>query len=142
MRVGIVRTDLGKGVYLADIESAVQRNFSSEPPGQSRNIRRPTDAELDAVLNLYPLPASLTGSDTAVNVDTSVNDTLRIRSSAALAYTVIAVTSGAATAKTVIRDDLTAARHATRVSGNVAATARPSTVCNAPAEGVPALISI
>lgn len=109
MRVGIVRTDLGKGVYLADIESAVQRNFSSEPPGQSRNIRRPTDAELDAVLNLYPLPASLTGSDTAASVDTSANDTVRIRSSSALAYTAIAVTAGGATAKTVIRDDLNTA---------------------------------
>ena len=108
MRVGIVRTDLGKGVYLADIESAVQRNFSSESPGQSRNIRRPTDAELDVALNLYPLPASLTGSDTAVSVDTSANDTVRIRGTGG-AYTAIPVTSGGATAKTVIRDDLNTA---------------------------------
>jgi hypothetical protein len=109
MRVGIVRTDLGKGVYLADIESSVQRNFSSEPPGQSRNIRRPTLLELEQPFIDYPLPVSLTGSDTNATVDTSANDTLRIRVAANDAFTVIAVTSGVGTAKTVIRDDLNTA---------------------------------
>ena len=106
MRVGIVREDLGRGVYLADIESSVQRNFSSEPPGQSRNIRRPSLVELEAPFVAYPLPVNLTGSDTNASVDTSSNDTLRIRAAATDAFTVIAVTSGVTTAKTDIRDDL------------------------------------
>ncbi|KKM07710.1 hypothetical protein LCGC14_1731230, partial [marine sediment metagenome] len=109
MRVGIVRTDLGRGIYLADVESAVQRNFSSEPPGQSRNIRRPTLIELEAPFVAYPLPVNLTGSDTNALVDTSSNDTLRIRVAASDAFTVIAVTSGVSTAKTDIRDDLNTA---------------------------------
>ncbi|KKM07707.1 hypothetical protein LCGC14_1731200, partial [marine sediment metagenome] len=42
-------------------------------------------------------------------VDTSVNDTLRIRANEEDDYVVITVTSGASTAKTVIRDDLNTA---------------------------------
>jgi hypothetical protein len=109
MRVGIVRTDLGEGVYIADLRSAVQYNPVLEPRGQSRTIRQPTNAELSAVLEAYPAPLVLLGSDTNASVDTSVNDTLRIRVNAQSAYTVIAVTSGATTAKTDIRDDLNAA---------------------------------
>jgi hypothetical protein len=50
--------------------------------------------------------ALLTGSDTAASVDTSVNNTLRVRVVGAGSYEVIPVTAGASTAKTTIRDDL------------------------------------
>lgn len=106
MRVGIVRTDLGNGIYFADLVSNVQRPQASSAPGQARTIRRPTDVELTDVLNEHAV-LSLRGSDTNANVDTSVNDTLRIRQAGN--YIVIAVTSGAATPKTTIRDDLNAA---------------------------------
>jgi hypothetical protein len=49
------------------------------------------------------------GTNTSSSVNTSTNDTLRIRASGGDAYTVIAVTSGASTAKTTIRNDLNAA---------------------------------
>lgn len=109
MRVGIVRTDLGDGVWVGDLHQNHQRSFVSSPPGQARNIRRPTDAEIDAALELFPAPLVLLGADTAATVDTSTNDTLRIRTNGQQAYTVIAVTAGAATAKTVIDTDLNAA---------------------------------
>jgi len=106
MRIGFVRTDIQK-LYVDDIENTSQRNFSSEPRGQSRYFRKATSTELQAVLDQYAL-LSVRGTDTNANVDTSVNDTLRIRQGASDAYTVIAVTSGAATPKTTIRDDLNA----------------------------------
>jgi hypothetical protein len=113
MRVGIVRTDLGKGIYIADVESRVQRCFSHEPPGQSRTVRRPTDYELLAVLNDYPVPLSLTGTDVTANVDTSTKFTLRIRAFPGDAFTAINVTSNLfpvpGTTKVTIRNDLNAA---------------------------------
>lgn len=106
MRIALVRTDLDN-LYLSDVEPRSQRCFSSSPPGQSRYIRRPADAILLSILNTYGV-LSLRGSDVAADVDTSVNDTLEIRTSATAAYTVIAVTADLATPKTTIRDDLNA----------------------------------
>jgi hypothetical protein len=51
----------------------------------------------------------LLGSDTNASVDTSSNFVLRIRPNQVDPYTAMAVTSGAATAKTTIRNDLNAA---------------------------------
>jgi hypothetical protein len=51
---------------------------------------------------------SARATDVAATVDTSANNTLRIRQGAADAWTVIVVTTGAGTAKTTIRDDLNA----------------------------------
>lgn len=111
MRAGFVnRTDLPKGLYIDDIENSSQRNFSSQPKGQSRYLRRPSDAELSAALTAA---ATLTvrGSDTAATVDTSVaNGTkLNVRTSAAAAFTQVTVTSNAALAKTAIVTELNAA---------------------------------
>lgn len=110
MRAGFVnRTDLPKGLYISDIENTSQRNFSSEPAGQSRYFRRPTDAELLGVLGGAYL--TLQGSDTAATVDTSgANGTkLNIKSSLAAAFTQVVVTSGAAQTKVVIAAELNTA---------------------------------
>jgi len=107
MRVGIVRTDLGNGVYIADVESRVQRCFSHEPPGQSRNVRRPSDAELLSALNTHAI-LSLVGTDNNASVDTSVNHHLLIKNPTSGAFVSIAVTAVNPTLKTVIRDDLNA----------------------------------
>jgi hypothetical protein len=78
MRVGIVRTDLGDGIYFADLRTKAQglQASLSPSPFQAMTVRRPTDAELEAILNDFAL-LSLRATDVAVNVDTSVNDTLR-----------------------------------------------------------------
>jgi hypothetical protein len=52
MRVAALRTDIGH-LNLDDVENSSQRNFSSEPAGQSRYFHAPTDAELTAVLAKY-----------------------------------------------------------------------------------------
>jgi hypothetical protein len=104
MRVGIIRDDLGPGIYTQDVESRVQRAFSMEPPGQSRNLRQPTDVELDELLGVYGI-ISLVGSDTGATKDTSSDDTLRIRAASG-AYQVITVTSGAATPVATVVNDL------------------------------------
>lgn len=109
MRVGIVRTDLGDGVWIGDLHQNHQRSFVSSPPGQARTIRRPTDAEFDTALEAFPSPLVLLGAEQSATVDTSTNDTLRIRTNAQQAYTVIAVTQNVALAKTDIRDELNVA---------------------------------
>lgn len=106
MRLGIVRNDIRK-VYLQDVENSSQRDASLESAGQSRYFRKPTDAELQSVLNEY---ASLTvrGANTAANVDTTVaNGTkLNVRTSASAAFTQVLVTSNAALAKSQIVTEL------------------------------------
>lgn len=108
MRVGIVRTDIGH-IYLADVENRSQRNFSSQPPGQTRYLHKPTDAELQTVLNTYA-KLTIRGSDTAATVDTTVaNGTkLNIKTSAAASFTQVVVSSNAALAKTQIVTELNA----------------------------------
>ena len=111
MRAGFVnRTDLSKGLYISDVENTSQRNFSSEPAGQSRYLRRPTDAEFLVPIETFAF-LTLQGTDTAATVDTTVaNGTkLNIKTSAAAAFTQVTVTSNATLAKTVIVTELNAA---------------------------------
>lgn len=109
MRVGIVRSDIQK-IFLNDVESRSQRCFSMEPPGQTRYLHKPSDAELLAALNGY---ANLTirGTDQNATVDTTVaNGTkLNIRCSSTAAYTQVTVSSSATLAKTQIVTELNAA---------------------------------
>lgn len=109
MRIGVVRDDMGRGLHLDDLMPRNQYPYASQVAGQSRVLRKPSDTELAAAVDSYPAPAAVTGTDTNAAVDTSINDTLRIRTNPLDAFTVIAVTAGAATAKTTIRDDLNAA---------------------------------
>lgn len=105
MRVGAIRTDIQK-VYLADIENRAQRCFSSEPPGQSRYLAKPSDADLKEVLDTYAF-LSLYGSNNAATVDTSMGaNELLIKVKATDSFTTISVTENAATAKTLIRDEI------------------------------------
>lgn len=106
MRAGFVnRTDLPKGLYIDDIEDTSRRNFSSQPKGQSRVLRRPTDAEVQSVLTAFAL-LSERGSDTGATKDTDPNDTLRIRASSSAPYTVITVTTDNALAVATLVNEL------------------------------------
>lgn len=108
MRVAIVRSDI-QSFYLNDVENSSQRNFSSEPVGQSRYLKKPTDAQLQAVLDSNA-KLTIRGANTAATVDTTVaNGTLlNIKTSAAAAFTQVTVTSNAALAKTQIVTELNA----------------------------------
>jgi len=107
MRVGAIRTDIQK-VYLADIENRAQRCFSSEPPGQSRYLEKPSDDDFKSVLDTYAF-LSLYGSNNAATVNTTGgNNVFKVRVSATAAYTTINVTSNAALAKATIRNELNA----------------------------------
>jgi len=98
MRVGIVRSDIGK-VYLSDVENRSQRCFSSEPAGQSRNFAKPADADLLAVLNSKAILSAKGDNASATSNTTSGNNVLRVRANPAAAYSVITVTSNAALSK-------------------------------------------
>jgi len=111
MRAGFVnRTDLPEGLYIDDIENTSQRNFSSQPKGQSRILRRPTDDEVLAVMSNVAI-VTIRGTNTNATVDTTGSNAtkLNIRDSAAVAYTQVTVTSNATLAKTQIRDELNTA---------------------------------
>jgi hypothetical protein len=81
MRVGLIRSDLSR-IYLDDVENTSQRNFSSQPPGQSRYFEWPTGSTLTSVLNQYAFlsvlgtsgsmfPLTLSGSNNVLTVKTS-----------------------------------------------------------------------
>lgn len=107
MRVGIVRTDVGH-MYLNDVENRSQRNFSSQPAGQSRYFHKPLAAEMDVALATTAF-VTILSTDFAAAVNTSVLPTdnkLNIRASSTAPFVQIAVTSGAAVAKATIVNDL------------------------------------
>ncbi|MGH9920829.1 MAG: hypothetical protein ACRD6W_18415, partial [Nitrososphaerales archaeon] len=64
-------------LHLDDIENAAQRNFSSEPPGQSRQFEYPSNNVLLSVLNEYAF-LSNPGSAASfpLTITLGVNDTL------------------------------------------------------------------
>lgn len=107
MRVGIVRSDIGK-VYLADVENRSQRNFSSQPAGQSRSFGKPTDARLLVLLNSLAV-LSAKGANTSATVNTTGgNNVLRVRTTTG-SFTVITVTSNAALPKATLAAELNTA---------------------------------
>jgi hypothetical protein len=107
MRIGIVRTDIAR-IYLSDVENASQRDFSSQPKGQSRYFVHPTDAQLTAVLNKYAL-ATILGTNTSTFNTTGGNNTkLNIKTTLTGSYVQVAVRSGAAVTAAQIVADLNA----------------------------------
>lgn len=73
--------------------------------GSSTGISTGPAGAMDAVDRW---PNYLQGSNTSATVDTTANNTLRIRARPHTSYFVFTVTAGATTAKTTIRDDLNA----------------------------------
>lgn len=107
MRVGALRTDIQK-VYLNDVESRVQRCFSSEPPGQSRYYVKPSDSELLAVLNANA-PVTLNGTNAGATFNTAAGaNVLVIKDAATGSNATITVTSNAATPIATIISELNA----------------------------------
>jgi len=104
MRIGTIRTDIGR-IYVSDIENTSQRDFSSQPKGQSRYFVHPTDAQLTAVLNKYAL-ATLLGTNTSTFNTTGSNATkLNIRTVSGAPYVQATVRSGSAvTAAQIVAD--------------------------------------
>lgn len=98
MRLGVVRSDIGK-VYLSDVENRSQRNFSSEPAGQSRYFAKPSDAALLAVLNSKAILSAKGADANATSNTTGGNNVLKVRTTQAGAFTSISVTSNAALTK-------------------------------------------
>ncbi len=103
MRVAAVRSDISK-IYLSDVESRTQRNFSSEPPGQSLYLQKPSSETLLSVLNAKAI-LSVIGTDTNANVNTSSNSAFRIKTSPG-SFTVLSVTAGVSVSKETIVADL------------------------------------
>lgn len=104
MRIGCIRSDIG-GIYISDVENTSQRNFSSEPFGQSRNLKKPSSDVLSSVLGSFG-SVSVLGSNTSASVDTSSNNTLRIRQGSG-SFLSITVPTGASVSKASIATSLT-----------------------------------
>lgn len=66
MRVAVIRGDLSKPLFLADLEPKSQANASAEPPaGQSRYLSRPDAVKIAAYFTSQGLSASATALITA-----------------------------------------------------------------------------
>lgn len=107
MRIGIVRSDIGK-LYLSDVENKSQRNFSSQPKGQSRYFTKPTDAQLATMLATVAFLTKLgsVGAATFNTAGTANGTKLNIKTASAQPFTQITVSSGAAVPIATIVADL------------------------------------
>jgi hypothetical protein len=74
MRVGLIRQDLSR-IYLDDVENTSQRNFSSQPPGQSRYFEYPSNLSMTSTLNEWAF-LSNPGTVTVIPVISGANNTL------------------------------------------------------------------
>ncbi len=108
MRVGIVRGDMGAGVYLADLSSRNQYPYASAVRGQARTLRKPVDSELLSVIKANPLPAATTGLNTSTAVDTHLATGLSVRVSKGATFTTVPVGGTGAALKTDISAQLNA----------------------------------
>jgi len=95
MRIGVIRGDLPGPIFLADLETVSQRDPAIEPPGQTYYVSRPTTAELETVLaSTVGAGATTQGSNISATFPLTIGagtQTLKIRASAAAAYTVVLV---------------------------------------------------
>lgn len=106
MRAGIVRSDLGNGVALTDLDSRNQYPYASVVPGQSRTLRKPTDEEFLGLIKANPLPVAITGLNTATAVDSRLATGLSVKASRGATYSTIPVGGTAAALKTTIAAQL------------------------------------
>lgn len=100
MRIGVIRGDLPGPVRLTDLETVSQYNPPTEPRGQERYIGRPTVAEVEAALSSSTTGAGATieGSDIAGNFPITItgsNDDLKVRTTAAGAFTTVLIAQAA-----------------------------------------------
>jgi len=122
MRVALVRSDIGR-VYLDDVENTSQRDFSAEPPGQSRYFEVPTDAQITSMLAGVAFVTSL--GTNAQPFDTTVANgaKLNIRTSATASFTQITISSAAGQTAASIVTQLNAAFLAAGIGAVARATA-------------------
>lgn len=145
MRVGVIRGDLPGPVTVQDLETVSQFNPPTEPLGQERHIGRPDPTALTAYLAAH-VPAGIesTGALTfPVTIVAATNDVLRIKTSAAAAYTAVTV---AAAAYATMNALVTAVNAALAVGGVAATATKDSTgtllVLQSNTNGVGSYISV
>lgn len=100
MRIGVIRGDLPGPVQLRDLETVSQYNPPTEPRGQEVYIGRPSTAEIEAVLAnpTYGAGATIEGSDISGNFPITItgsNDDLKVRTTAAGAFTTVLIPQAA-----------------------------------------------
>lgn len=117
MHIGVIRGDLPGPVLLSGLEPVSQHNPSTEPSGQEVYVSRPTVAELEAVFADADvgLGAAIEGGTITFNlVIDGTNDTLRLKTSAAAAFTDVLI---AQTTYTTLADLVTAIQAALDLAG-------------------------
>lgn len=96
MRIGVIRGDLPGPIHLLDLETVSQYNPPTEPKGQELYIGRPTTTEIEGVLanSTSGAGAVIEGSDISGNFPITItgsNDDLKVRTTAAGAFTTVLV---------------------------------------------------
>lgn len=100
-----IRSDL-RSLYINDIENRSQRNFSSEPAGQSLYVNKGTNAEFSEALENYGYVALISSTNSNTFNTTSGNNTLVVKDSASGSSKTISVTSNAALTRAALVSDL------------------------------------
>jgi hypothetical protein len=100
MRIGVIRGDLPGPLYLQDLEPVSQFNPPTEPRGQELYLGRPSTTEIEAVLAnpTYGAGAVIEGSDISGTFPITItgsNDDLKVRTTAAGAFTTVLIAQAA-----------------------------------------------
>lgn len=100
MRIGVIRGDLPGPIHIQDLETVSQYNPPTEPRGQELYITRPTTTEIEAVLanSTSGAGAVIEGSDISGNFPITItgsNDDLKVRTTAAGAFTTVLIAQAA-----------------------------------------------
>lgn len=115
-RIGVIRADVSP-LQIDDLEQVSRHNPSTEPSGQERVVRRPTVAEVEAVLadETSGAGAAIEGGTISFNLVVGAgNDAIRLRTAASDAFVVYLI---AQTTYTALADLVTAINVAISGSG-------------------------
>jgi len=94
MRIGVIRGDIPGPIFVADLEPTSQVNVPTEPAGQTRYISRPTAATVGPFVATVPATLVSSGTVTFPLTINAGNQTLKVKSAVADAYTTVLVATG------------------------------------------------
>lgn len=119
-RIGVIRGDLSKALFFADLEPKSQAQATIESPkGQSRYVSRPDATNVGSSISVAPAAVQSTADVTLPMTIDNSNHTLRVRLSSTGSYVVVTVANATYSSMTT----LLAAINAAIVTAGLAVTA-------------------
>lgn len=147
MRIGVIRGDLPGPIHLRDLETVSQFNPPTEPRGQELYIARPTTAEIEAILAnaTYGAGAVIEGSDISGNFPITItgsNDDLKVRTTAAGAFTTVLIAQAAYASLTTFLVAINAALVGTGITARAGTGSGSRVAIESNTKGVDSVVGI